>query len=45
MCIRDRPEAERAALEAAHGYLMKHRSEGWCREFEPWREKLERVIR
>ncbi len=38
-------EPERAALAAAHGYLLAHRSEGWCREFEPWRERLEHALR
>ena len=38
-------ESERTALEAANGYLLAHRSEGWCREFEPWRERLEQALR
>ena len=38
-------EPERAALAAAHGYLLAHRSEGWCRELEPWRERLEHALR
>ena len=39
------PGPERAALVAANGYLLAHRGEGWCREFEPWRERLERALR
>ena len=39
------PDSERAALEAAHGYLLAHRSERWCREFGPWQERLEHTLR
>ena len=38
-------EPERKALEAANGYLRAYRGEGWCREFEPWRERMERALR
>ena len=38
-------ESERNALEAANGYLLTRRSEGWCREFEPWRERMEHALR
>ncbi len=37
-------EPERGALAAAHAYLSTHRSEAWRREFEPWRERLERAL-
>ncbi len=39
------PESERGTLEAAHAYLQAHRGEAWCREFEPWRERLEQALR
>lgn len=39
------PDAERPALEAAQGYLAAHTGERWCREFEPWRQRLERALR
>ena len=38
-------DSERAALDAAHGYLLAHRTERWCREFGPWQERLERTLR
>ena len=37
-------EPERAALEAANGYLKEHRNEGWCREFEPWWKRLQHAL-
>ena len=36
---------ERGALEAAHGYLLAHRDEPWCREFGPWQQRLAHALR
>ena len=38
-------EPERAALEAAHAYLLAHQDERWGREFASWRTRLELLLR
>lgn len=38
-------ESERGALAAAQAYLRAHEGEPWCREFAPWRKRLEQALR
>jgi hyaluronoglucosaminidase len=35
---------ERAALQAACGYLRRKQDEGWAREMQPWKDRIERVL-
>jgi hyaluronoglucosaminidase len=37
--------AERAALEAAHRYLMSRQDERWCSELRPWIEVMESSLK